>query len=71
MDNHEDQFKRVCLAFGGVFRRKSLTQSLFGGEPVRLERDLYGITIALIIHSLDHSLFTRLIAPTVGMRRIT
>ena len=40
--------------------------------PVRLERDLYGSSIAVAIHSLDHSLWdllspslsTRLIAPT-------
>ena len=29
------------------------------------ERDLYGSSIALLIQSVDHSLSTRLIAPTV------
>ena len=49
-----DQLKRVCLAFSRVFGRNSLTRSLLSRTPVRLERDLYGSSIAFVIHSLDY-----------------
>ena len=55
---------RTCAIL--VRRDSEIAPTVFG-VSVRLERDLYGSSIAFVIHLFDHSPFTRLIAPTVQM----